>query len=897
MEINDKKWHILSEEETLKHIGVKISFGLTDDAVSENREKFGKNIITPKKEAGIVIRFLLQFHQSLVYVLIICGIIALVLGECTDAAVIFGVIILNAVVGVIQENKALDSLKSLSKSLNSVACVVRNGKSMSIDSAEVVVGDVVILHSGEKVPADIRIVENNELKIDESALTGESVSSEKQTSSLPEQTSLADRTNMAYASTLITFGQGIGVVTAVGDNTEIGKISKLIKEADDFDTPLTQKIKKFSQHLLYFILLLAVFSFICGYVHGLPLITNFMSAVALSIAAIPEGLPAAFTIILAIGVAKMTKEKAIVRKLPAVETLGSTDIICSDKTGTLTQNKMTVKKLYIDGTIYNVSGDGYAPVGEITDENGVKVAIGPAIKECVLAGMICNDANVIKKNDDYEIEGDPTEAAMIVIGEKIGINTDEFLKTNPRIDIIPFESEYQYMATLHKNRTVYMKGAAETIIPKCSQTMSTDGSLKTFDRDKAVTTVNKLASEGMRVLCVATKKISNLSIHHSDVADGLIFLGLEAMIDPPRIEAIKAIEACHKAGIKLKMITGDHAVTAAAIAKGLNLTEEGDRMPQAITGAELAQVPDQNLPQIAEDISVFARITPEQKLRLVKALQSKNHIVAMTGDGVNDAPALKQANIGIAMGKNGTEVARNAGDMILADDNFATIERAVEEGRGVFDNLVKFIIWTLAISVGIAFIIAMSILFSDTFGHHLPVTPAQVLWINMMMTVFLGTMLAFEPKEDNIMERKPRPKSAPVLSKLYVFRIGYISLLMVAVCFYAFLNEGGATATEERLAVIRTIQVNIIIAAAILFMFSCKSLKRSLFETGITSNKWMIIGSLCMIGVQMIFTYVPLINHWFMSAPISLADWGYSAIAGLVIFAGAEIEKFLTRKI
>ncbi|OPZ79017.1 MAG: putative cation-transporting ATPase F [Alphaproteobacteria bacterium ADurb.Bin438] len=895
--MENNSWHSLSKKDVLDNLGVISNFGLTDEKIMENKEKFGANVITPKKEKGVLIRFLLQFHQSLVYVLIICGVIALFLGETVDASVIFGVIILNAFVGVIQENKAIDSLKALSKSMTSTTTVIRNGKSSVIESSDIVVGDIVILKSGDKVPADIRIIENSELRIDESALTGESVSASKQINELDEKTPLADRTNMAYASTLITFGQGLGVVTSVGDSTEIGKISKLIKEADEFDTPLTQKIKVFSGKLLWFILFLAIFSFVAGYFNGLDIRENFMAAVALAIAAIPEGLPAAFTIILAIGVSKMAKEKAIIRKLPAVETLGSTNIICSDKTGTLTQNKMTVKKIYVGDALYTITGDGYEPKGILLniDSNETKMTNG--IKEAVLACSVCNDANLIFKDNEYSIEGDPTEAALIVLGKKLNVDYDEFLKTNPRIDLIPFESDYQYMATIHKNRTIYLKGASEVVIPKCSKMMAIDGSLTDFDKEKALKMVERLASEGMRVLGVASKKIANLNIKHDDVKDEMVFLGLIAMIDPPRVEAMNAIKACHEAGIKLKMITGDHAVTAAAIARQLNLTNEGDRTPDAITGVELAQVPDKNLPEIATDISVFARITPEQKLRLVKALQSKGNIVAMTGDGVNDAPALKQANIGIAMGKNGTEVAKNAGSMILADDNFATIERAVEEGRGVFDNLIKFIIWTLSISVGIAFIIALSTLFSKSFGGHLPVTPVQVLWINMMITVFLGTMFSFEPKEDNIMQRVPRPKESPVLSKLYVFRIGYISLLMVAVCFFAFFNEGGALSDANQLKVIRTIIVNIMVISGIFFMFSCKSLKQSLFKTGILSNKWMIVGAFAMILVQIAFTYIPVVNKLFGSAPLSFVDWIYAICGGLIVFIGAEIEKFLTKKI
>jgi cation-transporting P-type ATPase F len=564
-------------------------------------------------------------------------------------------------------------------------------------------------------------------------------------------TILAERKNLAFAGTLVTHGQAEGVVWATGDTTETGRIARLVQEAIVLETPLTRKIAHFSKLLLWVILGLAAITFVIGVLRGGNVDDMFMAAVALAVGAIPEGLPAAVTITLAIGVSRMAKRRAIIRKLPAVEALGSTTIICSDKTGTLTENQMTVRQVYAGGKMFELSGQGYNPAGEIT-LHGMKLRLeeSAALRETLLAGLLNNDSRVVKDGDRLKVEGDPTEAALIVAAQKGGMIPENMLTAHPRLDVIPFESEHQFMATLHghaegKRRVIYKKGSAERLLHRCSHMLREDGQLAPFDIDSVRATVNLMAGRGLRVLAFARREVAHnhQQLRHEHVTEGLTFLGLQGMIDPPRAEAIASVRKCQEAGIQVKMITGDHALTAKNIARQLGLNGNGKSDPVTITGRELTDIPEAELPELAERATVFARVAPEQKLKLVKALQSRGHIVAMTGDGVNDAPALKQADIGVAMAITGTDVAKDAADMLLTDDNFSSIEAAVEEGRAVFDNLTKFIVWTLPTNAGEALILLTAIF----LGRTLPALPVQLLWINMATAIFLGLMLVFEPKE------------------------------------------------------------------------------------------------------------------------------------------------------
>jgi magnesium-transporting ATPase (P-type) len=863
----EKHWHHLPQEEVLDLLDTDLDKGLDRFEVEDRQQNFGPNALTQRKGQGPLLRFLLQFNQALVYILLVAVIIKLFLGAWVDAGVIFGVVLLNSIIGFIQEGKALSALDALSRALTTETTVLRAGGKQRIDARELVPGDIVLLASGDKVPADLRLLQSRSLQIDESALTGESLPVEKLSGVLGHDTTLADRANMAYSSTLVTYGTGVGVITDTGDNTEIGRISELIASAEVLATPLTRKIARFSHLLLYAILGLATMTFLVGLWHGDSWIDLFMAAVALSVAMIPEGLPAVLTITLAIGVARMAKRNAIIRHLPAVETLGSTTVICSDKTGTLTRNEMTVQQLWAGGENFAVSGIGYAPEGEVQQGGqAVDSHKNVALAELLRAGLLCNDSVLKQDEEGWKIEGDPTEGALLVTARKAGLDNKQAQDGYPRLDAIPFESQHQYMATLHggDSPVVYLKGSVESLLERCDTLLGGDGESKPLESD---------------------------GVHDDDVAQGLIFLGLQGMIDPPREEAIQAVHACQAAGIRVKMITGDHAITAAAIAGqiGLDDTLAAGEIPQVLSGRELEAMSDAELIQAATGTAVFARVTPEQKLRLVEALQAHGEVAAMTGDGVNDAPALRRADIGIAMGITGTEVSKEAADMVLTDDNFATIEAAVEEGRGVFDNLIKFLTWILPTNAGQGLVIIAAVMASQP----LPVLPVQALWINMTTAVLLGLALAFEPREPGIMRRPPRTPNTAILSGELIFRIVLVGLLLLTGAFGLFewaLYQGASEAEA------RTIAVNVFAVGQSFYLLNCRSLRFSMFRLGLFSNPWIWGGIAAMTVAQLLFTYAPLMNRMFHTAPIGIMDWAHILVVGLVIYLVIGAEKTLRRR-
>lgn len=895
-----RAWHHDPPEETAGLLASDLQRGLGTSEAEERRARFGRNEVTAKRRTGPLMRFLLQFHQPLIYILIAAGAVTAALGEWVDSSVIFGVVLVNAFVGFLQESKAERAIASLMTMMTTQAVVVRGGATLTIPSAELVPGDIVLLQSGDKVPADLRLFVSRELQIDESALTGESVPVAKTVDVLPPDTVLADRRNMAYAGTLVTFGQGSGVTVATGDGTEMGRISGLIAEAVEISTPLTKKIARFSRVLLIVILAVSALLFFAGWLVGHSALEMFMAAVALAVSAIPEGLPAAVTITLAIGVKRMADVNAIIRKLPAVETLGSTTVICSDKTGTLTENQMTVQKIYAGGDLFEIAGSGYAPEGEIrADGSPADPASSPALWECLRAGLLCNDARLVQQEGRWLVEGDPTEGALLVSAAKAGLQPgtpDAWSRT----DVIPFESERAYMATLHdpgegKKPVAYVKGAVEKILEQSGQSLSRDGSTQDLDRDSVLGDAEAMAVEGLRVLAFARKEfpLQTRAFESSDGISGLTFLGLQGMIDPPRQEAMRAIEACKTAGISVKMITGDHAVTAAAIASQLGLTDPsaGSGRDIAVTGRELQEFTDAEMIDVAGRAKIFARVAPEQKLRLVEALQARGQVVAMTGDGVNDAPALKQADIGIAMGITGTEVAKEAADMVLTDDNFATIEAAVEEGRRIFDNLTKFFVWTLPTNGGEGLVIVVSVLMGT--GVALPVLPVQILWINMTTAVLLGLMLAFERKEADVMMRPPREPDSSILTGVLIQRIILVSVLMLTGVFTLFLlkKQAGADLAEAR-----TVAVNLIVMIELFYLFNCRSLRHSMRSLGLFSNPWVIGGSAAMIGLQLLFTYSPWMNALFHSAPLSIEDWAVIVAVSVSVSLVVGAEKWIRER-
>jgi len=884
-------WHAVAADEILAGHGVDANIGLSDAEAALRLKRHGPNRPPEPPGRSAWARLADQLIAPLVLVLIAAGLVTAFLGEWVDAGVILGVVVVNAAIGYLQESKAAAALAALAQSVATEVTVLRDSRRLRMDAVHLVPGDVVLLAAGDKVPADLRLLRGKELRTVEAALTGESLPVDKHFDALPADTLLAERRNLAYAGTTVANGQGLGLVIATGAATETGRISKLIADAPDLATPLTRKMAAFAGVLLWAILGLAALTFAIGIARGESAFDMFMAAVALAVGAIPEGLPAAITITLAIGVARMAKRRAIVRQLPAVEALGSTTVICSDKTGTLTENAMTVRALWAGGLLYEVSGHGYAPEGEFRLD-GHKVGVGATAKEALLAGLLCNDASLAHVKGQWQVTGDPTEAALIVAAKKAGLDMDTVAVLFPRLDELPFDSARQAMATLHAvegERLLYAKGALEKLMPACATIL--DGldkvaPLDTATRNNVEAAAGALARQGLRVLALARRRLASAESLHADALTGeLCFLGLVGMIDPPRQRAVAAVKACHAAGIQVKMITGDHPDTALAIARQLNIVGADGR---ALNGRQLAELDEPTLAATVRDVNVFARVEPEQKLRLVRALQANGEIVAMTGDGVNDAPALKSADIGIAMGRSGTEVAKEAAAMVLTDDNFATIETAVEEGRGIFDNLVKFITWTLPTNFGEGLVILAAIV----AGVTLPITPLQILWINMTTAVLLGLTLAFEPVEGNVMRRPPRPPSAPILDGVLVARIVLVGILMLAGSFGLFLL---ALERGQSLAEARSIAVNVFVMIEIVYLFNCRSLTRPLWAVAPFSNPWVWAGAGTMLLLQAAFTYLPLLQQLFGTAPIGLRAWGEIALAALAAMGVMEAEKGLRR--
>ncbi|MGP1387206.1 MAG: cation-translocating P-type ATPase [Thainema sp.] len=892
-EVLNRQWHHLSVQEVTEQLHSHLHNGLSQEAVSQRQEQFGPNRLTP--EAGIPpwMRFLQQFNQPLLYILLVAGAITLLLQDWIDAGVIFGVVLINAVVGYIQEAKAEQAMEALAKSIVTEATVIRQGKQQRIPADQLVPGDLVRLESGDKVAADLRLTETKNLHVDESALTGESVPVDKRTNPLDADTPLADRTNMAFAGTIATSGQGRGLVIAIGEATETGQIAEMVEQSAHLTTPLTRKLERFSWRLLYVIWGLAALTFAVGLGQGQSWIEMFQSAVALAVSGIPEELPPLVTIALAIGVSRMADRNAIIRKLPAVETLGSATVICSDKTGTLTENQMTVEQIYAGGQRYQVSGAGYSTAGNILqDDQPVAIAQAPALRDCLRCGLLCNDSELQEKEGQLTVEGDPTEGALIVVAHKAGLTRQKLEEIQTRRDIIPFESEHQYMATLYEggepNRIIYSKGSTEAILSRCDRTQTNQEESAELDKNAIEQIAESFAERGLRVLAFAQKTAEDTdTLERKDIESGLTFLGLQGMIDPPRQEAIRAVEICQNAGIQVKMVTGDHRVTASAIATMMHLSQR-DHAP-ALSGQDLNQMSDQDLKNAVEDTAVFARVAPEQKLRLIEALQSKGQIVAMTGDGVNDAPALKQADIGIAMGKAGTEVAKEASDIILTDDNFASIEAAVEEGRTVYLNLKKAIAFVLPVNGGESLTILASVLLNTA----LPILPLQILWVNMVSSSSLSIPLAFEPQPEGVMEKPPRPTHQSLLTADILWRIGIISLFNWAVTFGIFEWMMGRTENE---ALARTMAVQTLVAAEVFYLLCISRFIPSLWANLQRKSKPLAyapaIGIVCVAGLQILFSQLSVFNNLFDTVPLSWTQWLLCLGAGLPVIVFASLLRW-----
>ncbi|MFN3985173.1 MAG: cation-transporting P-type ATPase [Rhodocyclaceae bacterium] len=916
---------VLEAQHTTRERG--LDAGTARDRLAEH----GPNALPPPRRKGPLQRFLLQFHNVLIYVLIVAGVVTALLGHWIDSGVIFGVVVINAIIGFIQEGKAEQALDAIRRMLSLNAQVLRDGHRHEIPAEDLVPGDIVFLASGDKVPADLRLIEVHSLRVEEAVLTGESMAVEKRVDPVAPDAVLGDRSCMAYSGTLVAYGQAAGVVVATGAHTEIGRISAMLDAVESLTTPLLRQLAVFGQWLTWAILGVAAFAFGFGaLVRDYSTGEMFLAAVGLAVAAIPEGLPAIMTITLAIGVQRMARRNAIIRRLPAVEALGSVTVICSDKTGTLTRNEMTVQ--YLHGAVgrYAVGGVGYAPRGGFellpgvgrspaagADDHDVVVqalfgetaaprlsVIGdgggeieadehPLLLEVARAALLCNDASLLQRDGEWLLNGDPTEGALVTLAYKAGLDPHFESEALPRTDVIPFESEHRFMATLHHDHDgrglVYLKGAPERVLEFCDGQRAADGGRQPLDVAYWHAGMESAATAGMRLLAVAVREGEDAlkALTFGDVErGGFTLLAVFGLTDPPRDEAITAVANCRSAGIKVKMITGDHAATATAIGLQLGL---GERV-RAITGADIERMSDTELADAVRHTEIFARASPEHKLRLVEALQAQGEVVAMTGDGVNDAPALKRADVGVAMGNKGTEAAKEAAEMVLADDNFASVAAAVEEGRTVYDNIKKAIAFILPTNIGQAGIVFFAIL----FGLTMPITPAQILWVNMITAVTLALALAFEKPERDIMKRPPRASREPLLSGFLTWRIVFVGLLLVGggMGFFLWEIQRGA-----ELEVARTAAVNALLIGEVFYLFNVRSFSGPILNReGLIGNPYVLGAIMLLLVAQALFTYAPVMQTLFGTAALNADTWMRIVLFGMAVLLIVELEKTVMRR-
>jgi Ca2+-transporting ATPase len=849
--------------------------GLSNREADERLTKYGKNEIVREKEVKPFTIFLSQFKDFIIWILIGAAVVSIILGiyggsveEWVDAIVIIIILVLNAFLGFVKEYRAEKSIEALRKMASLKAVVKRDGVEQKIDATGLVPGDIILLEVGEKVPADARLIDTAALECEEAALTGESLPVDKKSGELRQGVAVADRSNMVFSGTVVTRGHGTAIVTSTGMNTQIGKIAGMIQKSESPKTPLQIKLAHFGKTLGLIVIIICVVVFLAGIFRGYETMVMFLAAVSLAVAAVPEGLPAVVTITLSLGVQKMVKRKALIRKLPSVETLGCTTVICSDKTGTLTHNEMTVTKIYCDRTEIDVTGEGYSTKGHFESKP-------ESLKQLLKIGVLCNDA----KLNEEKVIGDPTEAALLVSGAKLGIRKKESETLNPRIDELPFDSERKLMTTINKvnsSKFAFVKGAPDIILSKCNRILE-NGKVRIItkkDRDNALAMNEKFARNALRVLGFAYKEIKYEKVNE----ESLIFVGLQAMIDPPRKEAAESVSLCRKAGIRVVMITGDHRITAQAIAKQLGITG------RAITGEELDKLNDQEFARDVEKISIFARVNPAHKTKIVKALEKHGHVTAMTGDGVNDAPALKRADIGVAMGITGTDVSKEASDMILLDDNFSSLVSAVEEGRTIFDNIQKFVEYLLSCNMGEVLVIFSAIL----AGLKLPLLPLQILWMNLVTDGLPALALGVDPEEPGVMSRPPRKKGTKIVSKNGFMRMLVLGAIMAAGTLFIFLSY------YENLEHAQTMAFTTLVMFQMFHVFNTRSLTKSLFSVGVFKNRWLWAAVGASIFLQLMVIYSPL-NRVFHTVPLSLYDWGFVIIVSLSIFVVREIWKMFSR--
>jgi magnesium-transporting ATPase (P-type) len=886
-------WHALPADEVLTLLESNAKSGLPRGEVAHRLEKYGHNQLPEGRKRGPLMRLLKQLNNVLVFVLLAAGFVKLMVGLWLDAAIILGVVIINALLGFIQEGKAEKALDSIRSMLSGQARALRDGQARMVPSEDLVPGDIVLLESGDKIPADLRLVDVKNLRTEEAALTGESVPIDKATDPVPVKATVGDREGMAFSGTLVASGRATGVVVATGTGTELGRINQMMAAVSALETPLLRQIKKFGYAITAAIAIVAVIVFLFGkFVRHMPFVEIFQAVVSIAVSVIPEGLPALITVTLAIGVQRMAQRNAIIRLLPAVETLGSVSRICSDKTGTLTLMEMMVVSAVTAESAYSVTGQGYAAEGQILSDGKPAGEDDPVLKVMGRVSMLCNDAELIQNDGAWKVEGDPTEGALYPFAGKIGLERQDERVTNPRIDAIPFESEHKFMATLHRDaagtKLLLVKGAPEVILEHCDRQQTKGGQHLPIDRDHFMGESDRLASQGERVLALAWMEnpdVKSGSLGPADLPKNLVLLGLIGLLDPPRQEAIEAVKECHGGAIRVTMITGDHKITAAAIAKMLNI---GDGKT-AVTGAEIEEMDAATLQECVRDVDVFARASPEHKLRLVKAIQANKQTVAMTGDGVNDAPALKKADIGVAMGIKGTEVTKEAAEMVLADDNFASITAAIKEGRTVYNNIEKAMLFMLPTNVAQGLVIMAAIF----VGFTAPITAPQILWVNMVTSVALGLVLSFEPHELDVMQRPPRVVNRPILDGFGIWRVVFVGLALLTLTLWAFFWMKSMAASDE---LARAAAVNALVIGQVFYLFNSRyRLDSSLSLKAHLGNKYLPLAIGAVVILQLLFTYAPPLQVLFETESLPGWVWPRLLLGGIVFFLVVELEKLIIR--
>jgi len=882
-----EKWHTLSAEETLERLKSNRD-GLSDSEAQKRLKEHGPNELEHKKKASPVITFLKQFLSPLIYVLIIGAIISAVASQYIEAGVILVIVVFNATIGFIQESKAEKVMESLLEIVAPKAEVKRDGETKYISAKEIIPGDIVLLTAGDSIPADARILESANLKINEAALTGESMAVEKRRMALEEDIPVADMENMVFMGTSVTSGRGTSIIVRTGMETEIGKIAAGLQQVKEERTPIQKGISSLSKYIIIIVTVTVAILIGVSIIQGLGLLEIFLLAVAAGVSAIPEGLPAVVTIVLALGMRAMANRNAIIRRLVAVETLGSATVICSDKTGTLTMNQMTVRQIFLNGEKIEVGGEGYRPEGKFSrDSQTVGTEDNENFKLLLRAASLCNDSRLRKEDNTWRIDGDPTEGALVVASAKAGIRKEDLEERFPRIGEIPFESELQYMATLHSvdgSKVAYVKGSTEKLL-SMSQSIVSDNktvSLKDDDRNSIRKANRDMAEQALRVLAVAYAEFpeSKDSLEEKDIIGKLVFLGLFGMADPPREEARKAIEDCKQAGIIVKMITGDNKVTAQSIARQLGLTEG-----KAVTGQELQRMDDNELKREVEGISVFARIEPMHKLRIVNTLKERGHVVAVTGDGVNDAPALKSANIGVAMGITGTDVAKEASDMVLADDNFASVVAAVEEGRSTFTRLRNVVFFLLSTNLGelLALIISVGLV------GVAPLLAVQIIWVNLVTDAAASIPLGMEPKQGDELKNPPRHPKVGLVFPGLILRITFFALMMGFGLYFIFNWAYPRMSIEEA----RTLAFTAMVSFEWFRAFNARSDEKTAFKLGFFTNKWLLMGIGIAILLHVAVIYVPFLQIAFTTVPLAPWQWGIAIGAGAAMFVIEELRKVL----